>query len=294
MTRRAGVLLVIGLAAVVAVAYGPQAPTVVEPKFSAQQCQAIAADFLGVRAEELTRDERCEGPSDRRPPRYAFWIPYGDTAPVREGQRLFGQVQVWVDGLSGEVVFAEHAPRRFEIGPQQLGQEEARRIAEGFLEAHWAHWHGARLQEAGSPMPLNQRSDFPTAPQQWFRWVVEEDGIRTGRAEVNLNLSTGEDIYYVQRYYSAQGLAPPRLTKEQAISEALGKLDSKRRQKAQFEEAYLATRWYKGDVGLSWQVRLRAPAPVPDTFPGEPWMQSCGFTLDAYTGELLSQTGPEL
>jgi len=293
MTKRAFALVLLGGAAILAATYALPPEEPILPKLSREQCREAAARFLGVAANELAGGGNAavwEMPTAARPPRYGFRLAYPPEVDVDEALRLAGRALVVVDGWSGEVVTAEYEGRRYEIGDKHLDEKEARAIAATYLEHHWVHWPRARFLSATEPVRFPPASGSARAPEQSLRWVVEENGIRTGNADVTLNLSTGEVIGYAQHYYSAEGLGPARLNREQAVGRGLAWLAAGRWGAAHSTEAYLATRWRNGRVQLVWSVWLRVSTqPVG---PGGSPAPQYGVTLDAYTGEVLSEVIP--
>jgi len=292
MTGRALALTVLGAAAILAATYGLPGERPVGPKLSREECRHIAAKFLGLAPAELSGDERAiarEAPSDTHPPLYAFVLPYPQGPQVTEVQRYEGRAVVEVDASTGEVRFAEFAARKYEIAGAEVGEERAKSMATAYLQRHWPHFPQARLLTASKPWRPGRLIKPPRAPQQHFCWVVEKNGIRLGRAEVTVNLSTSEVVSFSQTYYSAEGVRPAGVTREQAIREALARAPAKERGQAPIKDAYLATRWYKGQIGLVWCVWLSVPSGMPAR-PGErPDMREYGVTLDACTGEVLSE-----
>jgi len=296
MTKRAFALVLLGGAAILAATYALPPEQPILPKLSREECRQLAADFLGVAVEELDQGGHAvlwETPRDTRPPSYAFRLPYKDAEQgVRPEVRQFGRALVGVDGLMGTVTSAIYEGRRYEIGRQELGQAEGKAAAEIYLQKHWQYWAKARFLSATEAVRPSGVFQPATAPQQSFAWVVEENGIRTGHADVTMNLSTGEVIDYGQYYYSAQGLPPARLTKERPIREAFARVDKQARESTKLQDAFLATRWHKGEIGLVWVVWLETPS-QGWTPPGvRPRMHTSGVMLDAYTGKVLWEDRP--
>jgi len=296
MTRRAWVLGGTGLVVVLAVAYALQPEPQFEPKVSVQECGRVAAEFLGARPDELTRSGTVmllERPSRRRPPIRVFVLPYLEAAEVQPWSRQEGRAWVIVDAWEGVVTAAEYPPRRYDLGTRELTEAEAKAAAQAFLTIHWAHWAEARFGSASPVRRFGQVFKPQRAPEQSFGWLVREGDIHLGGATVTVNLSTGQPVSYAQSYYPAHGLAPPQVTKQQAISEAVGRLDAGMREKAQVRDAYLGTRWYRGEIRLAWVVSFSAPA-GPQGPPGqEPHVHDYTVVLDAYNGEVYTSPLPE-
>jgi len=265
----------------------PAARAAAVEELSLEQCRRIAAEFLGVAAGELVpRPRGAKSESDWQPTTYAFILPHPKESQVEEWLRALGRAAITVEAQRGEVLNVDYEPRRYEIGQGQLSEAEAKGIADSYLETHWPHWTGARFYSATKPSTPNPAARPLRAPAQSFRWVVEENGIRVGEAGAQVNLSTGKVVSYTQHYYSAQGLPPARLSKQQAISALLERLDERQRASAKVQEAYLATCWYTGRVRLSWVIYAQAPARVPPGYRGKPPVRTQGLQLDAHTGEV--------
>lgn len=261
-------------------------------KLSLEQCRQRAAKFLGVAADELlprTTGGVPKSAGDSHPTTYTFIVPYRQSAQVEDWERHLGRARIAVEAESGEVSSAWYEARRYEIGARALTEADAKAVAADYLEAHWAKWGDARFLSATKPWQPSRAPGPRLAPKQDFHWVVEEGQIRTGRGSVQVNLTTGKVLSYTQHYHSPQGLAPPRVSRQQAINALLNRLDKSQRVKASVQEAYLATRWYKGGIRLTWVVRADAPARMRPRYRGVPIVRSQILYLDAHTGKVYTR-----
>jgi len=259
---------------------------------SQDECRKRAADFIGVAPGELElRSYRGILSSDRYPTLYVFLLPYPTDTGEEDYAGSGGRVTIEVNTQTGEVTNVEYDRRRYTKGTRQIGEAEAKENATAYLKQHWRHFARARFYWATKPFRPDATAGVPNlpAPEQWFRWVVEDANVRVGEASVRVNLTTGEVTAFTQYYYPAEGLLPARVTKQQAINATLSKLTDEQRTKAVVQEAYLAPRWYKGQVRLQWVVYLKAPASMPPGYRMTPPMRTYGLQLDAHTGEVYME-----
>jgi len=299
MTARAGLLLALAGGAIVSATSGPHGggagrEGAVEPKLSFEECRRIAARFLGVRPDELERNRW--GPAATSdgtvPPMFSFVLPYPPTADVEDWQRERGRVQIGVNAWDGQVEDADYPPREWETGSRRLTEDEAKAAAEAYLKAHWPQWGLARFLKA------RRQLDFPStvkrAPEQSFEWVVEQRGIRVGWAFVTVNVTTGGVTRYAQWYYPADGLPPPRLSKDDAVKEAgkaLAQLPDEQRGKTRLTECSLLTSWRSGKTVLVWKVTYFVPARTSRGY-DEHMGREFTMMLDAHTGEVYHRLLP--
>lgn len=280
------------VAAVAIVAAAPRdirrgdAAAKVEAKLPEQECRQIAADFLGVRPEELQSEEGgvLERLRTTSPPFWRFTIPYGDAEGAADWEREMGRVRIRVNAWDGQVMNVGYSARESQMGSRQVAEGEARGAAEAFLKAHWRPWPEARLVRAHR----EERKGTPFPPKWFLRWVAEENGIRVGGADVQVNATTGEIVEYHQSYHPADGLPPARLTREDAVREcerALAGLPAPQRAKARVTDCYLGTMWRSGKTVLVWELLCFLPARTSVGYSDHMGRKRL-LLLDAHTGEV--------
>jgi len=259
---------------------------------SEAEARRIAARFLDATADVLqTQHFPPPRPGRTGPPFWRFVLPLAETAQVGDWQRELGAASIRVNAVNGQVMDVDYLSAKWQMGPGQLGEEEARRSAEAYLKARWPQWERARFlkgRQAQRPSATEAR-----APQQSFEWVVEENGIRVGSAFVSVNLTTGDIIGYAQGFYSAAGLPPAKLTKEQALDRARAAVPGLRapaQEAARLTDAFLMTQWRSGKVVLVWRLEVSTPGGTGGGQGGNRQEGKHLILLDAHTGEVYAAT----